>query len=64
MSISLYMDENVPIQITDGWRLRNVDVLTVQEDRLASFPDPAVIAIISAWTAKTPIGVSLSTVNC
>jgi Domain of unknown function (DUF5615) len=36
------MDENVPIQITDGLRLRNVDVLTVQEDGLASFPDPAV----------------------
>ena len=42
MSLSLYMDENVPIQITEGLRLRDVDVLTVQEDGLASFPAPAV----------------------
>lgn len=42
MSLSLYMDENVPIQITEGLRLRDVDVLTVQEDGLSSFPDPAV----------------------
>ena len=28
MSLSLYMDENVPIQITEGLRLRDVDVYT------------------------------------
>jgi predicted nuclease of predicted toxin-antitoxin system len=35
-------DRNVPIQIKEGLRLRDVDVLTVQEDGLASFPDPAI----------------------
>ncbi len=39
MSLSLYMDENVPIAITEGLRMRGVDVLTVQEDGLTSFPD-------------------------
>ena len=42
MSLSLYMDENVPIAITEGLRMRGVDVLTVQEDGLTSFPDPVV----------------------
>ena len=42
MSLSLYMDENVPIQITEGLRQREVDVITVQEDGLTSFPDPVV----------------------
>ena len=42
MSLSLYMDENVPIAITEGLRMRGVDVLTVQEDELTSLPDPVV----------------------
>ena len=36
------MDENIPIAITEGLRMRGVDVLTVQEDGLTSFPDPVV----------------------
>jgi Domain of unknown function (DUF5615) len=32
MTVKLYMDEQVPRQITLGLRLRNIDVLTVQED--------------------------------
>jgi predicted nuclease of predicted toxin-antitoxin system len=36
------MDENVPFAITKGLRSRQVDVLTVQEDSLTSFPDPVV----------------------
>ena len=32
MSLSLYMDEHVPSAITDGLRLRDIDVLTAQED--------------------------------
>jgi predicted nuclease of predicted toxin-antitoxin system len=32
MTLSLYMDEHVPRSITVGLRLRNIDVLTVQED--------------------------------
>ena len=43
MSLSLYMDENVPLAITEGLRLRGVDVLTVQEDGLTSFPDPVIL---------------------
>ena len=43
MTLAFYMDENVPLQITQGLRLRGVDVLTVQEDGLTSFPDIAVL---------------------
>lgn len=44
MSVALYMDENVHGQITVGLRLRDVDVLTVQEDERAGMPDPQVLA--------------------
>lgn len=44
MSIAFYMDENVPRQITVGLRLRDVDVLTVQEDERAGMLDPQVLA--------------------
>jgi hypothetical protein len=37
------MDENVPRQITTGLKLRNVDVLTVQEDGRAGLDDPEVL---------------------
>lgn len=43
MSIRLYMDENVPRQITTGLRLRGIDILTVQEDNHAGSPDPQVL---------------------
>ncbi|MFB2839252.1 DUF5615 family PIN-like protein [Floridanema evergladense] len=43
MSLALYMDENVARQITTGLRQRNVEVLTVQEDGLTSFPDPIIL---------------------
>jgi predicted nuclease of predicted toxin-antitoxin system len=36
------MDENVPIAITEGLRMRGVDVLTVHLLGLTSFPDPVV----------------------
>jgi hypothetical protein len=39
MTIRYYMDEQVPRQITIGLRLRNVDVLTVQEDDRAGLDD-------------------------
>lgn len=42
MSLAFYMDENVPVAIADGLRSRNVNVLTVQEDGLTSYPDPMV----------------------
>jgi Domain of unknown function (DUF5615) len=43
MSVKLYMDENVPRQITLGLRLRGLDILTVQEDNRLGLPDPQVL---------------------
>ena len=43
MSIALYMDEHVHQGITTELRKRGVDVLTVQEDGRASFPDPIIL---------------------
>lgn len=44
MSLSLYMDEHVPSAITDGVRLRGIDVLTVQEDGRRRTADELLIA--------------------
>jgi Domain of unknown function (DUF5615) len=44
MTVRFYMDEQVPRQITVGLRMRNVDVLTVQEDGRAGLDDPKVMA--------------------
>lgn len=43
MSIALYMDEHVHRAITVGLRLRNVDVLTAQEDNRRNTPDPVLL---------------------
>ena len=43
MSIAFYIDENVHRGITDGLRIRDVDVLTVQEDSRTGFRDPAIL---------------------
>jgi hypothetical protein len=43
MPIALYMDINIPRAITLGLRLRQVDVLTAQEDKAALLPDPALL---------------------
>ncbi|HEY9849559.1 MAG TPA: DUF5615 family PIN-like protein [Leptolyngbyaceae cyanobacterium] len=43
MSLALYMDENVHRAITTGLQQRSIDVLTVQEDGLRSFPDPTIL---------------------
>ena len=43
MSIAFYMDENVHRGITNGLRIRDVDVLTVQEDGRTGFRDPAIL---------------------
>lgn len=37
--IPLYMDEHVPRAVTNGLRLRGVDILTVQEDGLSGKSD-------------------------
>ena len=43
MSIAFYMDENVHRGITNGLRIRDVDVLTVQEDGRTGFRDPMIL---------------------
>jgi predicted nuclease of predicted toxin-antitoxin system len=43
MSVAFYMDENVHRGITDGLRIRDVDVLTVQEDDRIGFSDPFIL---------------------
>ncbi len=43
MTVALYMDEQVPRQITAGLRLRGIDVLMVQEDGRTGAPDPVVL---------------------
>ena len=40
MSLCLYMDHHVPKAITNGLRLRNVDVLTAHEDGTDEYEDP------------------------
>ncbi len=43
MSIALYTAHHVPRAITSGLRLRNVDVLTAQEDGASEFEDHALL---------------------
>ncbi|MEP7338293.1 MAG: DUF5615 family PIN-like protein [Acidobacteriota bacterium] len=40
MSLALYLDVHVRAAISDGLRLRGVDVLTAQEDGSAEMEDP------------------------
>jgi len=44
MSVAFYMDENVPRAVTNGLRLKGVDVLTAQEDNREGTPDPILLA--------------------
>jgi predicted nuclease of predicted toxin-antitoxin system len=43
VSLPLYMDVHIPRVITDGVRLRGVDVLTAQQDGCAELPDPKLL---------------------
>lgn len=43
MSIALYMDEHVRRGISNGLKLRGVDVLTIQQDDRIGTPDPLVL---------------------
>jgi predicted nuclease of predicted toxin-antitoxin system len=43
MTVAFYMDENIPRAVTNGLRLRGVDVLTVQEDNRGGAPDLVVL---------------------
>lgn len=40
MAIKLYMDHNVPRAITNGLRLRGVEVITAFEDGMSELDDP------------------------
>ncbi len=43
MSLAFYIDENVHGAITQGLKLRGIDVLTVQEDGRSGISDPEVL---------------------
>ena len=43
MSVALYFDVHVRQAVTDGLRLREVDVLTAQEDGMATIDDPVLL---------------------
>lgn len=43
MTLALYMDVHIPKAITVGLRLRDVDVLTAQEDGSATLSDPELL---------------------
>lgn len=43
MSLVLYMDHQVPIAITNGLRLRGIDVITAYEDSAHELDDPALL---------------------
>ena len=43
MPIALYMDEHVPRAITNGLRMRDVDVITAQEDGRAGADDTSLL---------------------
>ena len=40
MALRFYMDHHIPREITNGLRLRNVDVLTALEDHTDRWQDP------------------------
>lgn len=48
MALGLYMDHNVPRQITQGLRLLGVDVLTAYEDGAQQFDDAALLTRATA----------------
>ena len=43
MSVALYFDVHVRRAVTEGLRLREVDVLTAQEDDAATMDDPVLL---------------------
>ena len=43
MTVKFYMDEHIHKAVTNGLRIRGVDVLTVQEDGLAGEPDMIIL---------------------
>ena len=43
MAVGIYMDVHIPRSITNGLRLRGVDVLTAQEDHTITLTDPKLL---------------------
>ena len=43
MPTALYMDVHIPRAITDGLRLRDVDVMSAQEDKADTLSDPELL---------------------
>jgi hypothetical protein len=43
MAIALYMDEHIPKAITDGLRVRGIDVITAQEDGSNNLSDSVLL---------------------
>jgi len=48
VSVNLYMDVHIRREVTDGLRLRQVDVLTAQEDGSGQLTDPQLLDRASA----------------
>lgn len=44
MPVGIYMDVHIPSAITNGLRLRGVDVLTAQQDGTTKIPDTRLLA--------------------
>lgn len=44
MPVTLYMDEHIPRAITIGLRMRGIDVITVQEDKMVGISDTELLA--------------------
>lgn len=47
MAIQLYMDHNVPRSITDGLKVRGVDIITALEDGTTEVDDPELLDRVS-----------------
>jgi len=43
MALKLYMDHHIPRAITNGLRLRNIDIVTAFEDNSHEIDDPALL---------------------
>ena len=43
MPVKFYMDVHIPRAITNGLRLRGIDVITAQEDNANTFSDPELL---------------------
>ncbi len=50
MAISLYMDERIPLVITEKLRLRGIDVVTAQDDGKCATDDPLLLDRIGIGT--------------